>query len=79
MHHFKKALLAGAIVVSAASAQAGGHTKCGIESGRVNILGNEFPAIQTVVAGAAACENVTVESNLTKEHRDLQVPALRDL
>ncbi|MEM1038381.1 MAG: extracellular solute-binding protein [Pseudomonadota bacterium] len=77
MHHIKKALLAGAIVFSAAaSAQAGGHSKCGIESGRVNILGNEFPAIQTVVAGAAACDNVTVESNLTKEHRDLQVPAL---
>ncbi|MEL6819816.1 MAG: extracellular solute-binding protein [Pseudomonadota bacterium] len=79
MKHFTKAMLAGvAVFASASLAHAGGHGDCGIESGRVNVLGNEFPAIQTVVAGAAACanDNVTVESNLTKEHRDLQVAAL---
>ncbi|MEM1376389.1 MAG: extracellular solute-binding protein [Pseudomonadota bacterium] len=73
-------MLAGvAALASVSVAQAEGHSAdCGIESGRVNILGNEFPAIQTVVAGAKACanDNVTVESNLTKEHRDLQVAAL---
>jgi ABC-type glycerol-3-phosphate transport system substrate-binding protein len=59
------------------AATAAGHG-CSLESGRVNILGNEFPAIQTVVARAAECatDEVAVESNLTKEHRDLQVAAL---
>lgn len=74
------AALTAAFVSSAhvAPAQAGGHGKCGIEKGRVNILGNEFPAIQTVVARAKACavDGLSVESNLTKEHRDLQVAAL---
>ncbi|MEO1746351.1 MAG: extracellular solute-binding protein [Pseudomonadota bacterium] len=80
MKHFTKAMLAGvAVFASVSLSQAAGHSvDCGIESGRINILGNEFPAIQTVVAGAEACsnDNVSFESNLTKEHRDLQVPAL---
>lgn len=79
MHNFKKLLMASAVVLAGTTmGHAGGHSDCGIENGRVNILGNEFPAIQTVVAGATLCanDNVTVESNLTKEHRDLQVPAL---
>jgi ABC-type glycerol-3-phosphate transport system substrate-binding protein len=51
---------------------------CGITAGNVQILGNEFPAIQAVVAGAAECgvNGVTVGSNLTTEHRDIQVAAL---
>ncbi len=44
--------------------------------GNVSILGNDFPALQAVVAGAAACEGVTVTANLTSDHRDLQVAAL---
>lgn len=65
-------------VMSPLSAQAAGHAACGVDKGRVNIIGNEFPAIQTVVAGAKACavDGLTVDSNLTKEHRDLQVAAL---
>ncbi len=51
---------------------------CGLSGGSVNILGNDFAAIQSIVAGAEECagDGVTVESNLTTEHRDLQVAAL---
>ncbi len=54
------------------------YAGCGLSSGNVNILGNEFGAIQAVVSGAKECAGggVTVEANLTKEHRDLQVAAL---
>jgi ABC-type glycerol-3-phosphate transport system substrate-binding protein len=51
---------------------------CGITAGNVSILANDFPAIQAVAAGAAACagDGVTVTSNLTKEHESLQMAAL---
>ena len=51
---------------------------CGITAGNVNIIGNEFPAIQTIGAGASACagDGVEVKTNLTKEHKNLQVPGL---
>lgn len=51
---------------------------CGIASGNVSILGNDFPALQAVVEGAQACATgaVQVTSNLTADHRDLQVAAL---
>lgn len=54
------------------------YAGCGLSGGNVNILGNDFAAIQAVAAGAADCagDGVTVESNLTTEHRDLQVAAL---
>jgi len=71
----KQLTLAGAMSVLASTAAYAG---CGISSGNVNILGNEFEAIQAIVAGAKACagDGVTVESNLNKDHRDLQVAAL---
>ena len=51
---------------------------CGISSGNVSILSNDFPAIQAVTAEAAKCagNGVTVESNLTKDHKDIMVAAL---
>jgi len=51
---------------------------CGITSGNVSILSNDFPAIQAVTAEAAKCagNGVTVESNLTKDHKDIMVAAL---
>ncbi|MEL6946143.1 MAG: extracellular solute-binding protein [Pseudomonadota bacterium] len=84
----KKVLMAAALTVSAFTVNgvvasgdvfAGGHAKCGIEKGRVNIIGNEFPAIQTIGAGAKACatDGVEIKSNLTKEHKTLQVPGLK--
>ena len=70
----KKLALAGAVtVLSGTTALAG----CGLSAGNVNILGNDFAAIQAVVAGASECagDGVTVSANLTTEHRDLQVAA----
>jgi multiple sugar transport system substrate-binding protein len=51
---------------------------CGIAAGSVRILGNDFGAIHAVVDRASECATgtVTVEGNLTAEHRDLQVAAL---
>ena len=51
---------------------------CGISSGNVSILSNDFPAIQAVTSAAATCagDGVTVETNLTKDHKDIMVAAL---
>ena len=51
---------------------------CGIESGSVRILSNDFAAMHVVASGAEACagDGVTVEKNQTTEHRDIQVAAL---
>jgi len=72
---FKKALLTSALL---AAGYGTAHAGCGIEAGNVNILGNEFPAIQTIGAMAAECagDGTEVKTNLTKEHKDIQVPAL---
>lgn len=61
-------------LVTSASAVA----DCGISSGRVSIVGNEFPAIQSVGAAAAGCASgtVTVESNLTADHQKINVPGM---
>jgi len=71
----KQVSLAGAMSVLMGSTA---FADCGLTSGNVNILGNDFAAIQAVTAGAAECagDGVTVEANLTTEHRDLQVAAL---
>ncbi len=72
---FKKVLIAAAISLAGTHAA---YASCGIEKGNVNILGNEFPAIQTIGAGAEACasDGVTITTNLTKEHKNIQVPSL---
>ena len=51
---------------------------CDLPAASIRILGNEFAAIQTLVAGVRECEGdgVTVAANLTTEHRNLQVAAL---
>ena len=75
MKFIKKSALAGAFLLAGSiSAYAG----CGITKGNVNIIGNEFPAIQTIGAGAVACagDGVEVKANLTKEHKAIQVPGL---
>lgn len=66
--------LMAAVVMGGSAASAA----CGIESGSVRILGNDFGAIHAVVDRAKECagDGVTVEANLTTEHRDLQVAAL---
>jgi len=52
---------------------------CGIEgAGSVRILSNDFDVLKVVADGAKECatDTVTVTSNLTTEHKNLQVPAL---
>ncbi len=44
--------------------------------GRVSIIGNEFPAIQTVAAAAGACEGVDFTSNLTADHQTLNLAGM---
>ena len=63
-----------ALTTLASSAWAG----CGISEGRVSIVGNEFPAIQTVGAGAMECagDGVTVETNLTADHQKINVAGM---
>jgi multiple sugar transport system substrate-binding protein len=66
--------LAGAVAFMASTAYAG----CGISSGSVKILSNDFGAINAVTGAASACDGggVTVSVNATKEHKDIQVAAL---
>ena len=76
MTTMKKAVLASALAAASASAFA---DHCGFNEGRVNIVGNEFPAIQTVGAGAVACAHgsATVETNLTKDHQKINLAGMR--
>jgi multiple sugar transport system substrate-binding protein len=52
--------------------------ECGIPSGSVRILSNDFEALRVVNAAAQEClsDTVTVTANATAEHKNLQVPAL---
>ena len=69
-----------ALALSSTGVRAAGHAECGMDGveGRINVLGNEFPAIQAVMAAAEACasDTLSVEDNLTTEHKDIQVAAL---
>ena len=70
----KKVAAVVALTTLASSAWAG----CGISEGRVSIVGNEFPAIQTIGAGAMECagDGVTVETNLTADHQKINLPGM---
>ena len=70
----KKVATVVALTTLASSAWAG----CGISEGRVSIVGNEFPAIQTIGAGAMECagDGVTVETNLTADHQKINLPGM---
>tara|TARA_B100001057_G_scaffold104564_1_gene102001 strand:+ start:382 stop:1653 length:1272 start_codon:yes stop_codon:yes gene_type:complete len=43
---------------------------------RVSIVGNEFPAIQTVGKGAQACNGAEVTTNLTADHQKINVAGM---
>lgn len=76
---FLKKVAAGvALSIAASAAMADGHAKCDIAEGRVSIVGNEFPAIQTVGAGAVACanDNVEVKTNLTADHQKINLAGM---
>ncbi len=74
---FRTLLATSALAASAGAVWAEGHS-CGIESGRINILANDFPALRAVVDRAATCatDEIEFDSNLTTEHKDIQVAAL---
>ncbi len=66
------AVLLGAMSLTPAQAD------CGLTSGRVSILSDDFEAMHVVAERAKACasESVPVTSNQTSEHKSIQVPAL---
>ena len=49
---------------------------CEIDA-RVSVVGNEFPAIQTVGAGAQECTGAEVSTNLTSEHQSINLPGMQ--
>ena len=51
---------------------------CGIAKGSVRILSNDFEALRVIETASQDCvtDGVTVTSNATAEHKNLQVPAL---
>lgn len=49
---------------------------CKIDNGNVRILSNDFPALRIVNDMASACTGGTVSANMTKENKDIQIPAL---
>jgi ABC-type glycerol-3-phosphate transport system substrate-binding protein len=50
---------------------------CGVAAGRVSIVGNEFPAIQSVAAKAGECAGLTVTTNLTADHQKINLPGMQ--
>ncbi|MGR3468162.1 MAG: extracellular solute-binding protein, partial [Shimia sp.] len=74
----KKVALTGATALLGTSALAGGHTGACPMEGRVSIVGNEFPAIQTIGAGAMSCagDSVEVATNLTADHQQINVAGM---
>jgi ABC-type glycerol-3-phosphate transport system substrate-binding protein len=61
-------------LVATSGAYAAGHG-CAIEA-RVSIVGNEFPAIQTIGAGAQECSGGEVTTNLTADHQKINVAGM---
>ncbi len=72
---FKKIATASALALMTGGAAAA----CGISEGRVSVVGNEFPAIQTVGAGAMACAggSVEVKTNLTADHQKINLAGMQ--
>ena len=70
-----KSTFVAALMLGASSAA---YAACGVESGRVSIIGNEFPAIQSVAARAKECagDGVEVKANLTADHQKLNVAGM---
>ena len=68
----KKIAIAGAVSLMATTSA----FACEIGA-RVSIVGNEFPAIQTVGAGAQACTGAEVSTNLTADHQKINVAGMQ--
>ena len=67
----RKLALASAVAIMASTAA----QACQI-SARVSVVGNEFPAIQTVGKGAQACSGAEVSTNLTADHQKINVAGM---
>ncbi len=68
----KKIAMAGALTLLASTSA----YACEIGA-RVSIVGNEFPAIQTVGAGAQECTGGEVSTNLTADHQKINVAGMQ--
>ena len=68
----KKIAMAGVVSVLASTTA----FACEINA-RVSIVGNEFPAIQTVGAGAQECKGAEVKTNLTADHQKINVAGMQ--
>ena len=70
-----RSTVAGCALIASAGAS---WADCGIESGSVRILSNDFAALHAVAdwAGKCASDSVEVTANATEEHKNIQVPAL---
>jgi ABC-type glycerol-3-phosphate transport system substrate-binding protein len=69
--YLRKLAIASALAVMASSSA----NACQI-SARVSVVGNEFPAIQTVGKGAQACSGADVSTNLTADHQKINVAGM---
>ena len=69
----KKLALAGSLLALSA---ASGWAACDIGA-RVSIVGNEFPAIQTVGSIAQECAGGEVTTNLTADHQKINLPGMQ--
>lgn len=68
----KNLALAGGVALLTSTAA----SACEINA-RVNIVGNEFPAIQTVGAGATECSGAEVSKNLTADHQKINLAGMQ--
>lgn len=77
MTFINKLALTTALCVTGGMAAAEAHG-CAVESGRISILSNDFPALHAVLDRAEECatDGVDFSRNQTTEHRDIQVAAL---
>ena len=65
------------VALTSAIALMGGQAFAACEiSARVNIVGNEFAAIQTVGAGAQECTGAEVKTNLTANHNEINLEGM---
>ena len=69
---FRKIALAGSITALMSTSA----IACEVNA-RVSIIGNEFPAIQSVGAGAQACSGAEITTNLTADHQKLNLPGMQ--
>ena len=67
-----------AVLAALLGSSAAAHADCGIPSGSVRILSNDFEVLHIIASAAEECASptVTVTKNQTTEHKNIQVAAL---